>query len=226
MTEAKKCGARTRAGGECRRYALKGTNRCEFHGGKSPQAQRKAQERLAEQAARRVLADLGEPVEPVVDAVGALESLAGECVALTSILRQKVAALETIRYSSSQSFEQLRGEVSAYIAMLGRTESVLSKIVSLNLDARRVQLDEARVLLVVAALDAVLSHRDLALDPARQRRGRELLARRLGASPTVLVGLTQDSPNEASSPPRCLSSDTSDVRETSLAPPSLERNKL
>jgi len=185
------CGARTRSGGTCKRHPGPGLTRCKFHGGASPQALAGAEQRLAEARARKTLASLGQPVEPVRDAVAALESLAGECIALTSILRSAVGDLESIRYTSAQGFEQVRGELSAYVSMLGRCETVLSKIVSLNLDARRVQLDEARVLLVVAALDAVLSHRDLALDPDRQRRARELLARRLGAPALVSKSLAE-----------------------------------
>jgi len=179
------CGARTRSGGTCRRHPGPGLTRCKFHGGASPLALAKAEERLAEARARKTLASLGEPVEPVTDAVFQLERLAGECVALSAILRSAVGDLESIRYTSAQGFEQVRGELTAYISLLGRTESVLAKIVSLNLDARRVQLDEARVVLVVSALEATLSHRDLALDPDRQRRARELLARRLGAPQLV-----------------------------------------
>jgi len=145
----------------------------------------KAEERLAEARARKTLASLGEPISPVVDPVSELERLAGEAVAFKDVLLAMVGGLQEIRYKSGQQFEQVRGEVQVFLSAIARCESVLSKIVSLNLDARRVQLDEARVLLVVAALDATLSHRDLALDPERQRRGRELLARRLGAPDSV-----------------------------------------
>lgn len=48
------CGAKTRAGGTCRRAPMDGTTRCRLHGGASPQAQRKAAENLAEWRGRRV----------------------------------------------------------------------------------------------------------------------------------------------------------------------------
>jgi len=185
MIDSQLCGARTRSGGACKRHPGPGLTRCKFHGGASPLALAKAEERLAEARARKTLASLGEPVEPVTDAVAALESLAGQCVALTSILRSAVGDLESIRYTSTQGFEQVRGELTAYISLLARTESVLAKIVALDLDSRRLALDQAKILAIVGALEAVLSHRDLALDPERQRRGRELLARRLGAPQLV-----------------------------------------
>jgi len=137
---------------------------------------------LASQAARRTLSDLGAEAAPVVDPLTALEGVAGEAVRLVSVLRGMVSDLEEIRYRGGpgSGSEQLRGELSAYLGALGRAESVLGKIVSLDLDARRVRLAEAHVAAIVLALDKVLASPDLALDTERQRRGRELLARALG----------------------------------------------
>lgn len=53
------CGARTRNGGTCRRPPVPGGTRCRLHGGASPQAQAKAQERLAVAAAEREVVRLG-----------------------------------------------------------------------------------------------------------------------------------------------------------------------
>jgi len=185
------CGARTRSGGACKRHPGPGLTRCKFHGGASPLALQKAQERLAEQAARRTLASLGQPISPVVDPVSELERLAGEVVAFKDALLALVGDLQEIRYKSGQQFEQVRGEVQVFLSAIARCESVLSKIVALDLDSRRLALDQAKVILVVSAIDSVLSHRDLALDPDRQRRGRELLARRLGAPELVSKPLAE-----------------------------------
>ena len=175
------CGAKTRAGGTCKRAAMRGSNRCDFHGGKSPQAQRKAAERLLEQRAQAVLAALGEDVAPVTDALTALEDIAGQVMALVGLLKTKVAQLTEIRYSSGMGLEQVRSELSVYLSALTRAESVLGRIISLDLEGRRVTIEEAKVAAVVLALDKVLASPDLALDAERQRRGRQLLARALGA---------------------------------------------
>ena len=41
-----RCGKKTRAGGTCGRWAMRGQRVCHMHGGKSPQALAKADERL------------------------------------------------------------------------------------------------------------------------------------------------------------------------------------
>ena len=48
--EVPRCGAKRRNGEPCRKFPLKGTNRCRLHGGASPNAQRKARERLMDAA--------------------------------------------------------------------------------------------------------------------------------------------------------------------------------
>lgn len=44
--EERRCGAETRDGTPCERSPIPGGNRCHLHGGASPQAQRKAKQRL------------------------------------------------------------------------------------------------------------------------------------------------------------------------------------
>jgi len=107
--------------------------------------------------ARSALADLG-AVEPVTDPLGALERLAGEAVALVEVLRQMVSELETVRYraGAGSGGEQIRGELTAYIAILGRAESILGRIISLDFDGRRLRLDEARAQLISRALQAAI----------------------------------------------------------------------
>jgi hypothetical protein len=43
---SKKCSAHNRAGGSCGLWAMRGQNVCNLHGGKSPQALAKAEERM------------------------------------------------------------------------------------------------------------------------------------------------------------------------------------
>jgi hypothetical protein len=136
---------------------------------------------LAEQAARKTLTDLNE-VTPVIDPFGALENIAGQTVALVEVLRPMVADLEAVRYRGGpgSGTEQLRGELGAYITALTRAESVLGRILSLDLEGRRVRLAEAQIGAVLSAFDTVLASPALALSTDEQRKGRELLARALG----------------------------------------------
>ena len=65
MVEDNQCTATAKSTGErCQRYAIKGSNVCQVHGGSAPQVKKKAQERLDEMADKttadmqRVLDDL------------------------------------------------------------------------------------------------------------------------------------------------------------------------
>lgn len=182
-----RCAAHNRQGTPCGLWPLAGQRVCGLHGGRTPNALRRASERLVEQQARRTLASLANEPEPVTDPVGALERLAGEVVALVSVLRGFVSDLEEIRYKGGigAGFEQLRGEMSFYMSSLQRAESVLSSIVKLDLDARRVRIAEAQASLVVAAVTSTL--RALGLSAEQQRRARAMLARELGSATPAAI---------------------------------------
>lgn len=169
------CGAKTRSGSTCRQRAITGGNRCYIHGGSSPQAKAKAAERIAEQRARRYLADLGGDVAPVTDPIGELERLGGQAVALVDLLRGVVSELQELRYRAmGLGAEQVRGELQAYMAAMARAESILGRIVSLNLDERRTRIQEAQVEQVLAAIGRALDQ--LGLSEGEQQRAAELIA--------------------------------------------------
>lgn len=159
--------------------------RCDRHGGKTPNGLAAAARRRTERQARAALASLGE-AEPVTDPIGELERLAGEVLRLVAVLRDMVGQLDEIRYRGGLGAEQVRGEVQVYLQTIARAESILGRIVALDLDARRVRLQEAQAALVVTAFAKVLRHRELALAPELQRRARSLLAAELG-QPTGAV---------------------------------------
>ncbi len=94
-----RCGAKTRAedAHPCKQYALEGSTRCRYHGGASPQARKKARERIAEERAAAVLRT--QPAEPVTDAVAALRRLCAE------VLRNADAQLEAGQTTGSTTGE-------------------------------------------------------------------------------------------------------------------------
>lgn len=72
------CSAHNRAGGPCRRRPMKGQDVCMMHGGKSPGAVEKAEERLRQEAAERALRRVWNPdASPVTDTVFEMRRLAG-----------------------------------------------------------------------------------------------------------------------------------------------------
>jgi hypothetical protein len=55
----RRCAAHKKNGEQCRNFARRGTNVCDFHGAKAPQVKRKAQQRIEESADRMVNVLLG-----------------------------------------------------------------------------------------------------------------------------------------------------------------------
>lgn len=178
MTALQRCSAKTKRG-PCKHYPMKGQKVCFVHGGSSPQAKRKAQERLAEERAQKMLSKLGRP-DPVTDPIGELQQVAGEATAWSQLLRDKVLALEgDFRYEHDKTGEQIRGEVQVYSNALRQTADVLARIISLDLEANRLRLEEAKVLILVKALDQVLGSRELNLTSEQRAFAQKQLMKRL-----------------------------------------------
>jgi len=142
MSPPKLCGARTRAGGTCRRPAMRGTNRCDFHGGKSPQAQRAVVRRDEEAHALTILERLGRP-EPLGHPIEELLALGAEVRAWQRILRERVSGLHQLSSWDRQGSEQERAVVTLYERSLDRTARLLTDLARLDLDTRLVRLAEA-----------------------------------------------------------------------------------
>lgn len=172
------CGAKTRAedGHTCGYRAMLGQTRCRRHGGALKKNRAAAQRRLAAAAATKAIEREG--IAPLGDPVEMLRQLAAEAVALKDYFSDRLRELESLRYQGNTG-EQLRSEVALYERALDRSQKFLHDLAKLGLDTRAVQIDEARIVLLVAVLEKVLASPELALDASRQARGRELLAEAL-----------------------------------------------
>lgn len=178
MSPPKRCGAKTKHG-PCKRWPIKGGARCTSHGAGTVAAKRKANERLAEERARKMLSKLGRP-DPVTDPIGELQQVAGEATAWSQLLRDKVLALEgDFRYEHDKTGEQIRGEVQVYTNALKQTGEILARIIALDLEANRLRLEEAKVLILVKALDQVLGLRELNLTSSQRTFAQTQLVKRL-----------------------------------------------
>jgi hypothetical protein len=160
--------------------AMHGQPRCRLHGGLTPKNIRAAQRRMAVEKATKVISR--EKLAPVDDPIGALRELAAEAMAVKRYFGERVNALEQLRYQAGAG-EQTRAELTLYGAAFDRAAKLCESLARLNLDERTVRLDEARVALLVAALQGVLADPALGLNPSRQAIARELLVARL-AGPT------------------------------------------
>lgn len=145
------CGARSRQGRRCVQRAGWGTTHigigaCKLHGGSTPNHQIAAARRLTDQRAQELLAEMGNP-EPVEDVYGELLGLAGQMKRFSDVMYQMVSELERVGYAG-QSGEQVKAEVFAFLKAAERAESILVNISKLNLEERRVRLNEAQATLV------------------------------------------------------------------------------
>ena len=166
MDDARRCKARNRSGERCKRSAIKGGFVCASHGGRAPQVKRAAARRQVEQQARTALDVRGAP--SVTDPIAELERLAGEVVQFKDSLAGAVANVREIRYAGQIS-EQIRGEVSALLTAMERSEKVLTSLARLDLDARRVQIDESKALLMAHVIKGVLAAHGLDVDAPKVR---------------------------------------------------------
>lgn len=191
VARSHQCEATCRATGErCNRRAIIGGKVCVVHGGSLPVVKKAAGKGLAHQKAAKALARFareGIAVPAVKDPLAALEQLAGDAWALKERLRLDVEELETIRYQSDQGLEQMRSEVVAYQSAILALERVLSRIVSLNIDERRLRLEEAKAVAFITSLGRVLKR--IGMDDETQRRLKEMLAKDLRDSVEVVPEL-------------------------------------
>ena len=174
-----------RKGQPCNKSAMVGQLVCYRHGGKAPQAKRSAELRLAEDKARKMLAQLN--VEPVGNALEALALVAGQCVAWKDACAAMVNKLhaDEIRYSGREGgalTEQVRAELLLWERSLDRCITALSQMARLNLDERLVTIEEGKARLLAQAFADALTEVP-GLDPDHVDIVRRSFARKLRALP-------------------------------------------
>lgn len=161
---ALRCGATTRSGEPCKSWAMQGQSRCRMHGGSSPQARRKADER---QAVRAALADIDatlahEGFGQVEDPLAELGQLVAEASAFKRALAARVNALQSVSYSApGAGTEQLRAELGLYERAMDRTARFLEVMIRSGFDERRIRVTEAQGQLLVGCIRRVLDRLEL-----------------------------------------------------------------
>ena len=150
-----------------------GMGACKLHGGSIATNSFNAQVAIEERVVRTMLERLGEPT-PIHNPVAALLAVAAETRAWQEILRARVSELIDIVYESRDEegamIEREKAVVALYERSLDRTSRVLSSLVKLDLETRRVVLEEAQTEMMFRALQAALVGVPKQYqEPARQR---------------------------------------------------------
>lgn len=142
---------------------MNGGRVCRVHGGRSPQAKRRAAERVAEERARELMDKYTAAAGPVQDPVTELLKVAGEIAAFKDFLGARVAELraEEWRFTDAKGGEQLRAELALYERALDRTARVLVDINRLGLEERQARLAERQGALLVAVLNRIFDRLEL-----------------------------------------------------------------
>lgn len=144
---------------------MRGQRVCKMHGGKSPGAVERAEERQLEAKANQEITKLWpglRNVDPVKDPVDSMARLAASLEQFLDVVGGKVNDLS--HYAAGDSMSQLRGELVLWertASMLGR---LLDSMARLGIAERHVELEQERAQLVTAAFLAAVQA--VALIPA------------------------------------------------------------
>jgi len=108
-------------------------------------------------------------IREVVNPLDALMNLVSETVAFKELLEEQIAQMqsEDWRYQSKLGAEQLDSRIALYERSLDRAGKLLTDVARLGLEAKALKLEEDKVRLVLAALDAALAGQENA-DMVRQ----------------------------------------------------------
>ena len=175
-----RCTASTRAGGPCKRWAIKGGTVCPSHGGSAPQVRRKAAERLVEMEAARQVETWGGRLD--VQPAEALLELVQAKAAEVAYWNYRVDRLEEheragLLVAKTEQGEGLQGPVDTetrqtgphvFLVMLHKAQDQLA---AYSAAALRAGVDEALVRVAAVQASAVIELARRAIVAARERPG-------------------------------------------------------
>ena len=146
-----RCAAKAKATGEqCKKAPIRGANVCRSHGGAAAQVQLAAKRRLEIQSATALVASYSH--EPLSDPVSALLAVGSEIIALKDELARRASELDSLAVTDRNGAQQVAAVLQAYLQSLAQASDTLVKINRLNLEARRVFVQEAQVAACISAL--------------------------------------------------------------------------
>ncbi len=160
-----KCIGHKRSGAPCGQKRMNGQLVCRMHGGSSPQALAKAEERMAEAQAEAMVRQLWvglEQATPVTDPVLALQRLAGALEQMVDTLGVRVNSMASIEAGSDLA--QVRGHASALDKVIGHLRGLLADMVRLGIAQQRLQLERDQARMVGVAVNEALDALGVSVD--------------------------------------------------------------
>lgn len=152
------------SGKQCRHYPYPGAKNCRFHGltkDTKALADRNVAEIEVNKAVDRLIGSENRTPDPLND----LHRVMVRATALADLLEGRVRDLEHWRYQDDKGGEQLHSYVALYERALDRVQKFCVEYARLGLEARMVKLEEEKVNIVLAALQAAF---DAAAVPQEQ----------------------------------------------------------
>lgn len=177
-----KCKAKARTtGNQCGNPPMEGQLICRMHGGATPQARAKAQERIATQRiASDVSAELAHlGVIAVEDPINELGKLASASTAMMNALGARVNSLTELEHFDMKQSPAIKAEVQMYERAMDRTHRLLDSLVKHGYAERLVTINENEALLVAGVIRRVVA--GLGLTAEQQATAQQLLAQEFRA---------------------------------------------
>lgn len=149
-----RCTAHSKRGnGPCNRWPTRGQDVCHTHGGGSPQAIAKAQERIITEKAEKEIAQLWPGLAtqaPVKDPVDLLARTAGALEHMADVVGGRVNDLNT-SIAGGKDMTQLRAEIVLLDRLLDKLLKASEGMARLGIAERHVELEKERAAMVTAA---------------------------------------------------------------------------
>ena len=172
---SRRCTAKSRTTGEqCKQRAMMEQTKCRFHGGKSPNALKKARERAAE---KKILTELergkltGKALLGTTDPLSELQKLTTELVYFKDQLVERVNALgDDITHFDAKNTEAARVVIDLYMRANKELTKTLDIALKHDIEGKKLALETAKAEVVAACLIRVLTALDLPRETAEQAK--------------------------------------------------------
>lgn len=164
---SRQCTAKSRTTGEqCRQRAMVEQTKCRFHGGKSPNALKKARERATE---KKILTELergkltGKALVGTTDPLGELQKLTTELVHFKDQLTQRVNDLgDYLANYDDKGSETVKVEIDIYLKIIDKLTKTLDIALKHDIEGKKIAIEQAKADLVAGLIIRTLIHSGLA----------------------------------------------------------------